>query len=499
MNSNLILRVLNSPWITPEPDITKGSVLSHDDVDNNFIYLKGEVVYTAQTLGSTITLKKINGNDISFDIGGSGGSGVYWTSGSTGNGSIRVVNGGTTDSEGDYSLVTGFDNLISSLGGIDSADNSSIIGGNQNTLDRSNDSSIIGGNLNFIRRDNKRSLILGGHKNQMLGLYNTSISGITTSDNSIIGGSDNTVANSSNSGILGGLDNVIESTEGNLLIQDTIQNSHIIAGRDNVISPSHIDSVILGGRENSLVGNRSNPLNTNIDGIENGILGGYQNKISYVGRNGIVGGTNNLINGEGNPTNNVICGGDSNHIKELTNINSFIAGGVNNTIDAELSTPSRYSPNSAIIAGSGNTIFAESTETDGNIVIIGGNNITATSKNTVYVPNLEVTGQAYTPIHDNLTGSTSFIPDWNNSNVQILTLSGNTSISGGIATMKGGSSYTMIVKQSNGGSHSITWDSTYKWEDGLAPDLTYADGSVDILTFICDGTNLHGLIAKNFQ
>ena len=159
-NNNLILRVLNSPWTEYSPldvklmskvEFTNVDYPFYKSLDNNFIYLKGEVVYTAQTLGSTITLKKINGNDISFDIGGSGGSGVYWTSGSTGNGSIRVVNGGTTDSEGDYSLVTGFDNLISSLGGIDSADNSSIIGGNQNTLDRSNDSSIIGGNLNFIR------------------------------------------------------------------------------------------------------------------------------------------------------------------------------------------------------------------------------------------------------------------------------------------------------------------------------------------------------------
>lgn len=43
MNNKLILRTLNSPY----NDTTKGSVLSHDDVDNNFIFLKGEVIYTA--------------------------------------------------------------------------------------------------------------------------------------------------------------------------------------------------------------------------------------------------------------------------------------------------------------------------------------------------------------------------------------------------------------------------------------------------------------------
>jgi hypothetical protein len=65
--------------------------------------------------------------------------------------------------------------------------------------------------------------------------------------------------------------------------------------------------------------------------------------------------------------------------------------------------------------------------------------------------------------------------------------------------MKSGAIYTMIVKQSNGGSNTITWDSTYKWEAGSAPTLTIANGSVDIITFICDGTSLYGLIAKDFQ
>ena len=68
-NNKLILRNLNSPWVTPVGDITKGSVLSFDDMDNNFIYLRGEVIYTAETSGDTVTLKKINGEDLSFNIG----------------------------------------------------------------------------------------------------------------------------------------------------------------------------------------------------------------------------------------------------------------------------------------------------------------------------------------------------------------------------------------------------------------------------------------------
>ena len=39
-NNNLILRTVNSPWTTPTADFTKNSVLSHINVDNNFIYLR---------------------------------------------------------------------------------------------------------------------------------------------------------------------------------------------------------------------------------------------------------------------------------------------------------------------------------------------------------------------------------------------------------------------------------------------------------------------------
>ena len=68
MNNNLILRTLTSPY----GDITKGSVLSQSELDGDFIYLKGEVIYSAKTDNGIVNLKKNNGNDISFKINGSG-------------------------------------------------------------------------------------------------------------------------------------------------------------------------------------------------------------------------------------------------------------------------------------------------------------------------------------------------------------------------------------------------------------------------------------------
>jgi hypothetical protein len=75
MNNKLILRTENSPY----GDITKGSVLSQSDLDNNQIFLKGELIYTAQTSGSTLTLQKINGGVIEVQISSSSSGDVYTT------------------------------------------------------------------------------------------------------------------------------------------------------------------------------------------------------------------------------------------------------------------------------------------------------------------------------------------------------------------------------------------------------------------------------------
>ena len=63
MNS-LILRTANSPY----NDITKGSVLSQIELDNNFINLKGGMVYSGSSNDSILTLNKINGESIDIDL-----------------------------------------------------------------------------------------------------------------------------------------------------------------------------------------------------------------------------------------------------------------------------------------------------------------------------------------------------------------------------------------------------------------------------------------------
>ena len=162
-NNNLIRRTLISPWITPTPDITKSSVLKHIDVDNNFIYLRGELIYSATTVGNLVTLKKINGNDLSFNVGSGGGS-DYWTSGSTGFYSIKTINDSGLDATGNYSVAQGFNTLAS--GNTSHAEGFNTIAGGQSSHAGGN-TSVASGDESFIHSTNSlvtgdRSVVLGG-------------------------------------------------------------------------------------------------------------------------------------------------------------------------------------------------------------------------------------------------------------------------------------------------------------------------------------------------
>lgn len=85
----LILRAVTSPY----DDITKGSVLSHQELDTNQINLKGELIYTANSENNVITFRKINGDTIEVPfISGSGGTSTFITGGTYSNGTTELTN-----------------------------------------------------------------------------------------------------------------------------------------------------------------------------------------------------------------------------------------------------------------------------------------------------------------------------------------------------------------------------------------------------------------------
>ena len=80
MSITLTLRTLNSPY----GDYTKGSILSSNELDSNFVNIKGELIYTGETttngITTTLILKKLNGDDINIELSGGTGNVLYTNS-----------------------------------------------------------------------------------------------------------------------------------------------------------------------------------------------------------------------------------------------------------------------------------------------------------------------------------------------------------------------------------------------------------------------------------
>jgi|TARA_B110000046_G_scaffold149019_1_gene157035 hypothetical protein len=129
-----------------------------------------------------------------------------------------------------------------------SADNSAILGGLQNTINQnSSDSVALGGVNNEINRCGSTHLIHGRENiiegNGITNNHGTILNGccnkicgntIGCSYNTILNGEGNIIENSKYSTILGGLDNKLCATGGNII------------GNDNEIQSTHVQSVMIG-------------------------------------------------------------------------------------------------------------------------------------------------------------------------------------------------------------------------------------------------------------
>jgi hypothetical protein len=108
--------------------------------------------------------------------------------------------------------------------------------------------------------------------------------------------------------------------------------------------------------------------------------------------------------------------------------------------------------------------------------------------------NPTVTNYTETPFTAN--SSTAITLDLANGTVQIITLTGNATIT--MPTATAGKSFIIMLKQDATGSRSVTW-STVKYAGGTAPTITATASRMDILSFFADGTNWYGtLIGANY-
>jgi len=56
----------------------------------------------------------------------------------------------------------------------------------------------------------------------------------------------------------------------------------------------------------------------------------------------------------------------------------------------------------------------------------------------------------------------------------------------------------LIVKQSAGGSNTISWPSSVIWSGAVTPTMTAGANKFDVYTFIYDGTRYFGAYLQNF-
>jgi hypothetical protein len=89
---------------------------------------------------------------------------------------------------------------------------------------------------------------------------------------------------------------------------------------------------------------------------------------------------------------------------------------------------------------------------------------------------------------------------WNLQDNQVasVTLAGNRTLDNPTNKVDG-ATYILIVKQDGTGSRILSFGSEYKFPGGNVPVLSTDPNSVDIITFLSDGTNMYGVIQEDFQ
>ena len=138
--------------------------------------------------------------------------------------------------------------------------------------------------------------------------------------------------------------------------------------------------------------------------------------------------------------------------------------------------------------GSGTLIFAAAAT--GDVTLTG----TETLTNKTIQAGTFTNG--YTEEVNTANTSTAYTISLADGSFQILTLTGNATIT--MPTATAGKSFILLLKQDGTGSRTITW-STVKWPGGTAPTITSTASKQDIFSFFADGTNWYGTtVGQNY-
>ena len=125
-----------------------------------------------------------------------------------------------------------------------------------------------------------------------------------------------------------------------------------------------------------------------------------------------------------------------------------------------------------------------------------GSTVLSTSPTLVTPTMTNQTVTNYTETAYTANSSTAITLALTNGTVQIITLTGNATIT--MPAAAAGKSFIMFLKQDGTGGRTVTW-STVVWPGGTAPTITSTASKQDIYSFFSDGTNWYGVtVGQNY-
>lgn len=130
----------------------------------------------------------------------------------------------------------------------------------------------------------------------------------------------------------------------------------------------------------------------------------------------------------------------------------------------------------------------------GTVQANGADLVTATSTTTLTNKTIEAGTftNGYTEEVYTANTGTALTVNLANGSIQILTLTGNATIT--MPTATSGKSFVILLKQDATGSRTVTW-TTVKWPANTAPTITATASKMDKFVFTADGTNWYGSVA----
>lgn len=128
----------------------------------------------------------------------------------------------------------------------------------------------------------------------------------------------------------------------------------------------------------------------------------------------------------------------------------------------------------------------------------GSGNVVLATSPTLTTPTLTnpTINDGYTEEVYTANSGTAITLNLSNGSVQIITLTGNATIT--MPTAAAGKSFILFLRQDATGSRTVTW-STVKWPSEVAPTLTTTASRQDVFSFFSDGTNWYGVtVSRNY-